>query len=97
MTLSGFSNGILEVFEPGALNCFAFFHPTLLTLPASRNPISTQGHDIFYQEMFDFKWVSNLMFFADFCEHLNGLNVKLQGGGKTLDVTFGYIKAFEKN
>ena len=28
------------------------------------------------------------MFFADFCEHLN---VKLQGGGKTLDVTFGYI------
>ena len=43
--------------------------------------------------MFDFKWVSNLMFFADFCEHLN---FKLQGGGKTLHVTFGYIKAFEK-
>ena len=38
--------------------------------------------------MFDFNWVSNLMFFADFCEHLN---VKLQGGGKTLGVTFGYI------
>ena len=59
--------------------------------------IFLKDQDIFYQEMFDFKWVSNLMFFADFCEHLNGLNVKLQGGGKTLVVTFGYIKAFEKN
>ena len=58
--------------------------------------IFLKNHDIFYQEMFDFKWVSNLMFFADFCEHLKGLNVKLQGGDKTLDVTFGYIKAFEK-
>ena len=36
------------------------------------------------------------MFFEDFCEHLNALNVKLQGSGKALDVTFGYIKAFEK-
>ena len=36
------------------------------------------------------------MFFADFCEHLNELNVKLQGSGKALDVRFGYIKAFEK-
>ena len=36
------------------------------------------------------------MFFADFCEHLNELNVKLQGSGKALDVMFGYIKAFEK-
>ena len=34
------------------------------------------------------------IFFADFCEHLNELNVKLQGSGKALDVTFGYIKAF---
>ena len=59
--------------------------------------IFLKDHDIFYQEMFDSKWVSNLIFFADFCEHLNGLNVKLQGGGKTLGVTFGYIKAYEKN
>ena len=36
------------------------------------------------------------MFFADFSEHLNELNVKLQGSGKAFDVTFGYIKAFEK-
>ena len=40
-------------------------------------------------------WVSKLLFFADFCEHLNELNVKLQGSGKAFDVTFGYIKAFE--
>ena len=39
LTLSGFSNGILEVFEPGALNCFAFFRPILLILSVSRNPI----------------------------------------------------------
>ncbi|XP_069181810.1 general transcription factor II-I repeat domain-containing protein 2A-like [Procambarus clarkii] len=30
-----------------------------------------------------------------FCEHLNELNIKLQGSGKTLDVMFCYIKAFE--
>ena len=53
-------------------------------------------HHISYQELSDYKWVSKLMFFADFCEHLNELNVKLQDSGKTLDVTFGYIKAFEK-
>ena len=36
------------------------------------------------------------MFFADFSEHLNKLNVKLHGSGKALDVTFGNIKTFEK-
>ena len=36
------------------------------------------------------------MFFADFCDHLNKLNVKLQNSGKTLGVTFGYIKTFGK-
>ena len=30
-----------EVFEPGALNYFIFYHPILSTLSASRNPIST--------------------------------------------------------
>ena len=39
--LSGFFNGMLEVFEPGALNYFAFFCPILSTLSASRNPILT--------------------------------------------------------
>ena len=41
MTLSLFFNGMLEVFEPGALNYSTFFHPILSTLSASRNPILT--------------------------------------------------------
>ena len=40
-TLSGFSNGMLEVFEPEALNYFTFFCTILLTLSVSRNPILT--------------------------------------------------------
>ena len=32
---------MLEVFEPGALNYFTFFHPTLSILSAFRNPILT--------------------------------------------------------
>ena len=41
LTLSGFFNGMLEIFEPGALNYFTFFHPILSTLSAFRNPILT--------------------------------------------------------
>ena len=41
LTLSGFFNGMLEVFEPGALNYFTFSRPILSTLFASRNPILT--------------------------------------------------------
>ena len=41
LTPSGFFNGVLEVFEPGALSCYTFFHLTLLTVSASRNPILT--------------------------------------------------------
>ena len=41
LTLSGFSNGMLEVFEPGALNYFTFSRPTLSTLSAFMNPIIT--------------------------------------------------------
>ena len=41
LTLSGFFNGMLEVFEPGALNYFTFFRPILSTLPAFRNSILT--------------------------------------------------------
>ena len=40
-TLSGFFNGMLEVFEPGALNYSTFFRPILSTLSAFRNPILT--------------------------------------------------------
>ena len=41
LTLSGFFNGMLEVFEPGALNYSTFFRPVLSTLSAFRNPILT--------------------------------------------------------
>ena len=41
LALSGFFNGMLEVSEPGALNCYIFFCPILLTLSVSRNLIST--------------------------------------------------------
>ena len=40
LTLSGFFNEMLEVFEPGALNYFIFSCSILSTLSASRNPIS---------------------------------------------------------
>ena len=39
VTPSGFSNGMLEVFKPGTLNCYTFFRPTALIFSASRNPI----------------------------------------------------------
>ena len=41
LTLSGFFNGMLEVFEPGALNYFIFYRPILSILSAFRNPILT--------------------------------------------------------
>ena len=41
LTLSGFFNGMLEVFEPGALNYFTFYRPIQSILSASRNPILT--------------------------------------------------------
>ena len=41
LTPSGFFNGMLEVFEPGALNYFTFSRPILSILSASRNPILT--------------------------------------------------------
>ena len=41
LTLSGFFNGMLEVFKPGTLNDFSFFRPIPSTLSVSRNPILT--------------------------------------------------------
>ena len=41
LALSGFFDGMLEVFKLGALDCLAFFCPTLLALSASGNPILT--------------------------------------------------------
>ena len=41
MTLSGYSDGMLEIFEPGALNYLTFFRSIVLTLSVFRNPILT--------------------------------------------------------
>ena len=41
LTPSGFFNGMLEVFEPGALNCYTFFRNIPLIYSVSRNPIFT--------------------------------------------------------
>jgi hypothetical protein len=48
-----------------------------------------------YVELTDLNWLCNLMFFTDFCLHLNELNLKLQGTGKSLDFMFSLIKGFE--
>ncbi|XP_073436047.1 general transcription factor II-I repeat domain-containing protein 2-like [Dendrobates tinctorius] len=48
-----------------------------------------------FPQLNDDKWVSTLMFFTDLSVHINELNLKLQGFGKSIDVMFGYIKAFE--
>jgi hypothetical protein len=40
-------------------------------------------------------WISSLMLLTDLSVHLNELNLKLQGKGKSIDVIFGYIKSFE--
>lgn len=48
-----------------------------------------------FAELTDIDWLNKLMFFADFTLHLNELNVKLQGTGKTIDVMFDIIKSFE--
>ena len=41
LTLLGFSNGMLKVFEPGVLNYFTFSSPILLTFSVNRNIILT--------------------------------------------------------
>nr|KAF6378703.1 hypothetical protein mMyoMyo1_009629 [Myotis myotis] len=48
-----------------------------------------------FPQISDHKWVSNLMFFTDLSVHMNELNLKLQGFGKSIDVMFVYIKSFE--
>ncbi|KAK1345457.1 LOW QUALITY PROTEIN: hypothetical protein QTO34_007914 [Cnephaeus nilssonii] len=48
-----------------------------------------------FPQLNDDKWVNTLMFFTDLSVHINELNLKLQGFGKSINVMFGYIKAFE--
>ena len=52
LTLSGFFNGMLEVFQPGAQNYFTFFRLILLTLSVSRNPILALPLSGFLDSMF---------------------------------------------
>jgi hypothetical protein len=48
-----------------------------------------------FDKLNDHAWITSLMFFIDLSVHLNDFNLKLQGFGKSIDVMFGYIKAFE--
>ncbi|KAK1345459.1 hypothetical protein QTO34_007916 [Cnephaeus nilssonii] len=48
-----------------------------------------------FPQLNDDKWVNTLMFYTDLSVHINELNLKLQGFGKSIDVMFGCIKAFE--
>jgi len=48
-----------------------------------------------FTELTNVDWLSRLMFFTDLSLHLNEVNVKLQGSGKTVDIMFDIIKAFE--
>ncbi|XP_025203226.1 zinc finger BED domain-containing protein 5-like [Melanaphis sacchari] len=48
-----------------------------------------------FKELYNTEWLVKLMFFTDLTLHLNTLNKKLQGRGKTIKVMFGLIKGFE--
>ncbi|KAG9486982.1 hypothetical protein GDO78_007052 [Eleutherodactylus coqui] len=48
-----------------------------------------------FPQLNDDKWVNTLMFLTDLSLHINELNLKLEGFGKSIDVMFGYTKAFE--
>ena len=62
----------------------------------NKKKLFMKDQHVSYHKSSDENWVSKLMFNADFCEHLNDLNVKLQGSGKTLDATVCNINTFEK-
>ncbi|GFW33157.1 general transcription factor II-I repeat domain-containing protein 2A [Trichonephila clavipes] len=48
-----------------------------------------------YPQLMDIMWLLKLMFFTDICQHLNELNIKLQGPNKTVIVMMYLIRAFE--
>ena len=48
-----------------------------------------------FPELDDDAWLSKLIFLTDLSMHLNELNVKLQGYGKSIEIMFGIIIAFE--
>ena len=47
-----------------------------------------------YPELKDEKWLVKLMFLADITTHLNELNLRLQGAGKTVMCLFEVWKEF---
>nr|XP_039268866.1 general transcription factor II-I repeat domain-containing protein 2A-like [Styela clava] len=49
-----------------------------------------------YPELSEATWLNDLHFFADFTNHYNTLNTKLQGCGSTALLMIGHVKAFEK-
>ncbi|KAE9536184.1 hypothetical protein AGLY_007407 [Aphis glycines] len=61
------------------------------------NEIRLFLHDnkIEFKELYNTEWLAKLMFFTDLTLHLNTLNKKLQGRGKTIEVIFGLVKGFE--
>ena len=48
-----------------------------------------------FPELDDDAWLCKLIFFTDLSMHLTELNVRLQGYGKSIDIMFGIIIAFE--
>ncbi|XP_025425549.1 zinc finger MYM-type protein 6-like [Sipha flava] len=47
-----------------------------------------------HEELSDLEWIARLMFFADFTQHLNNLNIKLQGDNEIITCMFDMIQAF---
>lgn len=45
-----------------------------------------------FKELCNTVWLTKSMFFTDVTLHLNTLNKKLQGCGKTIEIMFGLIK-----
>jgi hypothetical protein len=48
-----------------------------------------------HEELSDLEWIARLMFFADFTQHLNNLNIKLQGDNEIITCMFDMIQAFQ--
>lgn len=57
--------------------------------------LQTEGKIDQYSLLMDVTWLAKLMFFTDMCQHLNDLNVKLQGKNKTVIVMTDLIRAFQ--
>ncbi|KAG0433849.1 General transcription factor II-I repeat domain-containing protein 2B [Dictyocoela muelleri] len=54
-----------------------------------------ESKDAIYADLYDPLWLHDLHFFADFSNHFNNLNKKLQGSGQIVTSMFENIRAFE--